>query len=140
MKELTDDQKKRFDKLFGKSQANELEKEAKKQMKVVDEAIAAWTQASSQLLCAYVEKFGAGQLLEIQQDSLGLRQAWVVPIQTTDEMERKIQIMKETPDFQESVRLYSRACPLSPCQTKVVQGLKDGKLATYFRVRDDVAI
>ena len=115
----------------------EMEREAKRISQIADELINQFHLACEILLCAYIDKNGAGQIATAAYSRE--RKAWIVPIAATDETQRKVEEVKEGDRFRQCVRLYHQASPIPPHQAMVVQVFKGGNtFEIVYRVREDL--
>lgn len=126
-----------FDILQKNAYEIELEAEAKRMKHVVDQAIADFCEAADQLFCAFVEKCGAGQIIEClpKNSREKERTAWVEPIVETTATVIWVNQIKSDEKFKQGVRLYHQACAIAPDKAQVVQFLKGDKILTVFRAK-----
>ena len=115
----------------------EMEREAKRISQLADELIHQFNLACEILICAYIDKNGAGA---IATTAVGKeRNAWVVPIAATEEMQQKVEEIKGDERFRQCVHLYHQASPIPPHQAMVVQVFKGGNtFEIVYRVREDL--
>ena len=139
---LPSQRKKQFLSLAGQQlfslEENPLQQEARRQFEIVKQAENQFYQGCEILLSAYVDKNGAGQIATSLHAAE--RKAWVVPIASTDEIDKRVEEEKARDRFREFVRLYHAACPFPPHQAMVVQYLNDNKFRLAFRLRDDLRL
>lgn len=117
----------------------EAEERAKLLRQITDELVQQFHLACEILLCAYIDKNGAGA---IATSAVGKeRKAWVVPIAATDENQRKVEEVKGSDRFRQCVHLYHQASPVPPHQAMVVQLFKGGNtFEIVYRVREDLQL
>lgn len=116
----------------------EMEREARRISQLADELINQFHLACEILLCAYIDKNGAGQIATTAYDKE--RKAWIVPIAATEETQWRVEEVKGDERFRQCVHLYHQASPIPPHQAMVVQVFKGGNtFEIVYRVREDLA-